>query len=120
MARVHRRPDLCRRHPRPPRSQRPSHRSRRRESQTPTLQIDPKGLTTSPTLPKIYCQQGARQPGDIISESAGDIVGIRMHTVGGIVLPGSPLAATQEELQTIAGFWPDVEKSRAEAKRLLK
>ena len=28
-------------------------------------------------LSKIYCQQGARQPGDIISYSAGDIVGIR-------------------------------------------
>jgi hypothetical protein len=27
-------------------------------------------------LPKLYCQQGARQPGDIISESAGDFVGI--------------------------------------------
>ncbi len=43
-----------------------------------------------------------------------------MRTVGGIVFPGSPLAATQEELQQIAGFWPDIEKSRAEAKRLLK
>ena len=43
-----------------------------------------------------------------------------VHTVGGIVFPGSPLAATKEELQTIAGFWPDVEKSRAEAQRLLK
>ena len=29
-------------------------------------------------------------------------------------------AATKEELQQIAGFWPDIEKSRAEAKRLLK
>ena len=43
-----------------------------------------------------------------------------VHTVGGIVFPGSPLAATKEELQKIAGFWPDIEKSRAEAKRLLK
>ena len=43
-----------------------------------------------------------------------------VHTVGGIVFPGSPMAATKEELQTIAGFWPDIEKSRAEAKRLLK
>ena len=30
------------------------------------------------------------------------------------------LAATKEELQTIAGYWPDIEKSRAEARRLLK
>jgi len=43
-----------------------------------------------------------------------------VHTVGGIVFPGSPLAATKEELEQIAGYWPDIEKSRAEAKRLLK
>ena len=43
-----------------------------------------------------------------------------MRTVAGIVFPGSPLAATKEELQQLAGFWPDIEKSRAEAKRLLK
>ncbi len=43
-----------------------------------------------------------------------------VRTVGGIVFPGSPLAADNEELQDIAGFWPDIEKSRAEAKRLLK
>jgi peptide/nickel transport system substrate-binding protein len=43
-----------------------------------------------------------------------------MHTVGGIVFPGSPLAANQEELQQLAGYGPDIEKSRAEARRLLK
>jgi peptide/nickel transport system substrate-binding protein len=43
-----------------------------------------------------------------------------VHTVGGIVFPGSPLAATKEELQKLAGYSPDIEKSRAEAKRLLK
>src|SRR5271168_1278614 len=43
-----------------------------------------------------------------------------VRTVGGIVFPASPLAATKEELQQIAGYWPDIEKSRAEAKRLLK
>jgi peptide/nickel transport system substrate-binding protein len=43
-----------------------------------------------------------------------------VRTVAGIVFPGSPLAATKEELQQLAGFWPDIEKSRAEAKRLLK
>jgi peptide/nickel transport system substrate-binding protein len=42
------------------------------------------------------------------------------HTIGGIVFPGSPLAANKEELQQIAGYWPDIEKSRAEARRLLK
>jgi peptide/nickel transport system substrate-binding protein len=41
-------------------------------------------------------------------------------TVGGIVFPGSPLAATKQELEQIAGFWPDIDKSRAEAKRLLQ
>ena len=43
-----------------------------------------------------------------------------VHAVGGIVFPGSPLAATKEELQKLAGFWPDIDKSRAEARRLLK
>ena len=43
-----------------------------------------------------------------------------VHTVGGVVFPGSPLAANKEELQKLAGFWPDIDKSRAEAKRLLK
>jgi peptide/nickel transport system substrate-binding protein len=43
-----------------------------------------------------------------------------VHTVGGIVFPGSPLAATKEELQKLPGYWPDIEKARAEAKRLLK
>jgi peptide/nickel transport system substrate-binding protein len=43
-----------------------------------------------------------------------------VHTVGGVVFPGSPFAATKEELQKVAGFWPDIDKSRAEAKRLLK
>jgi peptide/nickel transport system substrate-binding protein len=43
-----------------------------------------------------------------------------VRTVGSIVFPGSPLAPTKEELETIAGFWPDIEKSRAEARRLLK
>jgi peptide/nickel transport system substrate-binding protein len=43
-----------------------------------------------------------------------------VRTVGGVVFPGSPLAATKEELEKIAGFWPDIEKSRIEAKRLLQ
>ena len=43
-----------------------------------------------------------------------------VRTVGGIVFPGSPLAADKEELQDIAGYWPDIERSRAEARRLLQ
>ena len=43
-----------------------------------------------------------------------------VKTVGGIVFPGSPLAASQAELEELAGYWPDIEKSRAEARRLLK
>ncbi len=42
-----------------------------------------------------------------------------VKTVGGMVFPGHPLAATKAELQEIAGYWPDIEKSRAEARRLL-
>jgi peptide/nickel transport system substrate-binding protein len=43
-----------------------------------------------------------------------------VRTVGGVVYPGSPLAATKEELHELAGYWTDIEKSRAEARRLLK
>jgi len=43
-----------------------------------------------------------------------------VRTVGGIVFPASPLAANKEELEKIAGFWPDIGKSRTEARRLLK
>jgi peptide/nickel transport system substrate-binding protein len=43
-----------------------------------------------------------------------------VKAVGGIVFPGSPLAPGREELQQIAGYWPDIQKSRAEARRLLK
>ncbi|MGE5272015.1 MAG: ABC transporter substrate-binding protein, partial [Thiohalocapsa sp.] len=43
-----------------------------------------------------------------------------MHTVGGLIFPGTPLAESKAQLETIAGFGPDIEKSRAEAKRLLK
>ncbi|HUN40802.1 MAG TPA: ABC transporter substrate-binding protein [Acetobacteraceae bacterium] len=43
-----------------------------------------------------------------------------VKTVGGIAFPGSPLAATKAELEQMAGFWPDIEKSRAEARRLLQ
>ncbi len=42
-----------------------------------------------------------------------------VKTVGGVVFPHHSLAASDEELQQIAGYWPDIEKSRAEAKRLL-
>jgi peptide/nickel transport system substrate-binding protein len=43
-----------------------------------------------------------------------------VKTVGSITFPGSPLAPTKEQLEKIPGFWPDIEKSRAEARRLLK
>ncbi|MBV9827762.1 MAG: ABC transporter substrate-binding protein [Alphaproteobacteria bacterium] len=43
-----------------------------------------------------------------------------VKTVGTFAFPDSPLAPTKEELQKIAGYWPDMDKSRDEAKRLLK
>ena len=43
-----------------------------------------------------------------------------VRTVGSIIFPASPLAPTKAELYEIAGFWPDINKSRQEAKRLLK
>ena len=42
-----------------------------------------------------------------------------VKTVGGIVFPNHPLAATPEELEQIAGYGRDLEANRAEAKRLL-
>ncbi len=43
-----------------------------------------------------------------------------VKTVGGIVFPNHPLAATQEELKQLAGYGEDMEANRAEAKRLLE
>jgi peptide/nickel transport system substrate-binding protein len=43
-----------------------------------------------------------------------------VKTPGGIVFPDHPLAATKAELEKLPGFWPDVNKARAEAKKLLK
>jgi peptide/nickel transport system substrate-binding protein len=43
-----------------------------------------------------------------------------VRTVGGIVFPGSPLAANKEEMQKIAEYWPNIAKSGAEARRLCR
>jgi peptide/nickel transport system substrate-binding protein len=43
-----------------------------------------------------------------------------VQTVGSIIFPADPLAPSKEQLHEVAGFWPDIEKSRIEAKRLLK
>ena len=43
-----------------------------------------------------------------------------VKTVGGVAFPSHPLGATKEELEKIPGYWPDIEASRAEARRLLK
>ena len=43
-----------------------------------------------------------------------------VKTVGGVVFPGSPFAATKEELVLLPGFATDMDASRAEARRLLK
>src|SRR5205085_8683021 len=43
-----------------------------------------------------------------------------VKAVGGIVFPSSPLAPGEQQLHEIAGFWTDINKSREEAKRLLK
>ena len=43
-----------------------------------------------------------------------------VRTVGSIIFPASPLAPSVEQLHEVAGFWPDINKSREEAKRLLK
>jgi peptide/nickel transport system substrate-binding protein len=43
-----------------------------------------------------------------------------VKTVAGITFPGHALSPTEEELRTLAGWWPDIKKSRAEARKLLK
>ena len=43
-----------------------------------------------------------------------------VKTVGGIVYPGHPLAATKAELEKLEGYSPDIKKSRDLAKKLLK
>lgn len=40
--------------------------------------------------------------------------------VGGVFRPGAPWALPNSELEAIPGFWRDINKSREEAKRLLK
>jgi peptide/nickel transport system substrate-binding protein len=41
-------------------------------------------------------------------------------TVAGVSQPGAPFAMPPAELEKIPGYWPDIERSRAEARRLLK
>ncbi len=43
-----------------------------------------------------------------------------VKTVGAYVYPHSPLAFNPDELETLPGYWRDIDKSRAEARRLLK
>jgi peptide/nickel transport system substrate-binding protein len=40
--------------------------------------------------------------------------------VAGVQVPGTPYAAPPEELSKLAGYWKDINASRAEARRLLK
>jgi peptide/nickel transport system substrate-binding protein len=43
-----------------------------------------------------------------------------VKAVAGVQVPGTPFATPPQELNKLAGYWPDIEKSRAEARRLLK
>ena len=43
-----------------------------------------------------------------------------VKAVAGVQVPGTPFATPPEELNKLAGYWPDIEKSRAEARKLLK
>jgi len=43
-----------------------------------------------------------------------------VKAVAGVQVPGTPYATPPEELEKIAGYWRDIDKSRAEAKRLLR
>lgn len=43
-----------------------------------------------------------------------------VKTVGGVVFPGHPMAATEAEMTKLAGYGKDIKANREEAKRLLK
>ncbi len=43
-----------------------------------------------------------------------------VKAVAGVQVPGTPFATPPEELHKLAGYWTDIEKSRAEARKLLK
>ena len=43
-----------------------------------------------------------------------------VKAVAGVQVPGTPFATPPEELNKLAGYWTDAEKSRAEARKLLK
>jgi len=52
------------------------------------------------------------------SENLGKVSLIK--GVSGVFRPGAAWSLPKEELQKVPGFWPDINKSREEAKRLLK
>lgn len=52
------------------------------------------------------------------SENLGKVTLIK-H-VSGVFRPGASFSLPKAELEKVAGFWPDIEKSRAEARRLLQ
>ena len=43
-----------------------------------------------------------------------------VKAVAGVQVPGTPFATPAAELNKLAGYWTDIEKSRAEARKLLK
>jgi hypothetical protein len=71
MARFCWRSDLFRRHPRPPCSPRPSHRSHRQEPEAAALQTSTKGLTISPQL----CQKSIASKGPASQATSFRIAG---------------------------------------------
>ena len=52
------------------------------------------------------------------SQAMGKVTLIK--DVSGAFRPGAPWSLSKAELEKIPGFWPDIEKSRAEARRLLQ
>jgi len=43
-----------------------------------------------------------------------------VKSVAGVQVPGTPFATPPDELEKLAGYWRDIDKSRAEARKLLK